>query len=87
MKGKLSVAVQEMLLKEGEREGGSVKTSQGDTLIRTTAAHCIKLLPEKNLGYFNQSFLPMVKSVVKIMLRFYLSFSSGKSLCNEPLII
>ena len=25
---------------------------------------CIKLLPEKNSGYFNQSCFPMVKSMV-----------------------
>ena len=54
-------------------------------------AYCIKLLPEKHSGYFNQSFFPVVKSMVKIMLtqvfRFYRSFSPiGKVLCNGPLV-
>ena len=53
-------------------------------------AYCIKLLPEKNSGYFNRSFSPIVKSVVKIMLtqvfRFYPSFSPVKVLCNGPLV-
>ena len=33
-----------------------------------SGAYCIKLLPKKNSGYFNRSFFPMVKSMVKIML-------------------
>ena len=45
---------------------------------------------EKNSGYFNRSFSPIVKSVVKIMLtrvfRFYPSFSPVKVLCNGPLV-
>ena len=49
----------------------------------TQGAHCIKLLPEDNSGYFNRSCLPMVKVNGKIMLtgvfRFYQSFFSGKS--------
>ena len=46
-----------------------------------TWAHCIKLLPEKNSGYFNRSFFPMVKSMVKLCLPefsdLYPSFFSG----------
>ena len=55
-------------------------------LVHPYGAYCIQLLPEKNSGYFNQSFFPMVKSVVKIMLtwvfKFYLSFFSVKVLCK-----
>ena len=53
-------------------------------------AYCIKLLPEKNSGYFNRSFLSYGKVNGKIMLtrvfRFYLSFSPVKVLCNGPLV-
>ena len=42
-----------------------------------------KTLPEKNGGYFNQSFFPMAKSMVKIMLtvsfQILPEFFSGKS--------
>ena len=55
----------------------------------TPGAYCIKLLPEKNSGYFNQSFLPMVKSMVKSCLPefsdFTRVFSLVKVLCNGPL--
>ena len=55
--------------------------------VNTPGAYCIKLLPEKNSGYFNRSFLPMVKSVVNSWLpefSDFASFISGKVLCNGP---
>ena len=35
----------------------------------------IKLLPEKNSGCFNQSFVPMVKSMVNFMLTWVSDFT------------
>ena len=53
-----------------------------------SGAYCIKLLPEKNSSYFNQSLFTMVKSLVKIMLtwvfRFYRSFSPVKFYAMGP---
>ena len=47
-----------------------------------------KTFTGENLGYFNQSFFCMIKSMVKIMLtwvfRFYLSFSPLKVSCSGP---
>ena len=37
-------------------------------IIAIPGAYCIKLLPDNNSGYFNQSFFPVVKSMVNIML-------------------
>ena len=60
--------------------------------LHTSGAYCIKLLPEKNSGYFNHSVFPMVKSMVNSMLtwvfRVYLGFSLVKVLCNtnRPLV-
>ena len=39
-------------------------------------AYCIKLLPEKKTGYFNQSFLPMVTSMVNSCLPEFSDFTS-----------
>ena len=45
-------------------------------------------LPEKNSGYFNRSFVPMVKSMVKLSLPEFWYFTRGFSpvivLCNRP---
>ena len=53
--------------------------------------NCIKLLLEKNSGYFNQNFLPMVKSMVNLCLPefsdFTRLFSLVKVLCNRPLLL
>ena len=53
-------------------------------------AYCIKLLPEKNSGYFNRSFLPVVKSMVNSCFPefsdFTRVFSPVKVLCNGPLV-
>ena len=55
----------------------------------TSGAYCIKLLPEKNSGYFNQSFLPMVKSMVNSSFTgvsdFTRVFTPVRVLCNGPL--
>ena len=40
------------------------KNTPSKILWHFPEAYCIKLLPEKNSGYFNQRFLAMVKSVV-----------------------
>ena len=42
---------------------------------------------EKLPGYFYQSFFPMVKSIAKVVFRFYQSFSPVKVLCNRPKVI
>ena len=65
-----------------------------------TKVHCaefcllyisIKLLPEKNSGYFNENFVPMIKSMVKLCLPEFSDFTSDfslkvKVLCNRPLV-
>ena len=50
----------------------------------TPGAYCIKRLPEKNSGYFNRSFFPMVNIMLTWVFRFYLSFPLVKVLCNGP---
>ena len=51
-------------------------------------AYCITVLLEKNSGYFNRSFLPMVKSMVNSCLPEFSDltrvFSPVKMLCNGP---
>ena len=46
------------------RKKGSLAVPQVEPL----GAYCIKVLPEKNSGYFNRCVFPVVKSMVKIML-------------------
>ena len=77
------------------RKKKSCVVCKGDFKInneKTSWAYCIKLLPEKNSGYFNCSFVSMVKSQWEIMLTRVSDFTRGFSpvkvlLCNRPLEI
>ena len=59
-----------------------------DRVMLTSGAYCIKLLPEKNSGYFTGVFF-YVKVNGRIMLTgvsdFTRVFSLVKDLCNRPL--
>ena len=78
-------------LRRANRKGHKVKPIN----LNRSGASCIKLLPEKKSGYSNQSFLPMVKSMVNgqwskvnsCLLEFSdftRVFPPVKVLCNRP---
>ena len=47
-----------------------------------SGAHCIQLSPKKKSGYFNGSFVPMLKSMVKLSLLEFSDFTG----CFSPVI-
>ena len=70
--------------------GGGYSDSSMFSCIYLPGTYCIKHLPEKNSGYFNRSFLPMVKSVVNSFLPEFSDFtrvlSPVKDSRNGPLV-
>ena len=54
-------------------------------LARPPGAYCIKLLPEKNSGYFNPNFFSYGKVNGKILLtKVFQKYSPAKVLCSRP---